>query len=81
MTEQDNSERSRQASDRFRLFPMLTRYDLVLAFMPTVFMISIVASYLLSIPIRTALLGASLVGTVSLIDALFLNPPRRTGRG
>lgn len=79
MTDSDTSPVGGQAPNRQPLFPGLTRYDLVLAFMPTVFIVAILASYLLAVPLRVALVGASLVGIASLVDALFRNPPRQTG--
>ncbi|WP_336003245.1 hypothetical protein [Halorientalis halophila] len=55
----------------------LTRYDLVLALIPAVFLLSVVLAHFLGIPMRTALLGASSVGGLALLDALFVNPPTR----
>lgn len=61
-------------------FPSLSRYDLLLAFMPTVFLVGIVVGHLLSLGMRTTLTGTSIVGVIALVDALFLNPPSGTGR-
>lgn len=58
----------------------LSRYDLLLAFMPAIFLASIVVGNLLSLGVQTALTGASLVGVITLIDALFLHPPKGAGR-
>ena len=59
----------------------VTRYDLVLAAIPSAFVAAVLAAHLLSVPVQTALTGASAVGALALIDALFLNPPGgRTGR-
>ncbi|AQL44422.1 hypothetical protein BV210_00885 [Halorientalis sp. IM1011] len=66
-------------SDRigFETLDSLSRYDLVLAFIPVVFLLSVVLGYLLSVPFRTTLTGASAVGALALLDALFVNPPIR----
>ena len=66
-------------SDRigFEMPDSLSRYDLVLAFIPVVFLLSVVLGYLLSVPFRTTLTGASAVGALTLLDALFVNPPIR----
>jgi len=55
----------------------LTYYDLVLAVIPIAFLVSVLVGHLLSIPTRTALIAASVVGTLAMIDALFFNPPIR----
>ncbi len=80
MTRSDNTTQHGRADDRRVLFPSLSRYDLLLASMPTVFLVSLVVGNLLSLGIRTTLAGASVAGTVALVDALFLNPPSGTGR-
>ncbi|MFC7076446.1 hypothetical protein [Haloarcula halophila] len=59
--------------------PGPTRDDLVLALIPVVFLTTVLLAELVGIPLRTALIGASLVGTVAVADALFLNPPTRRG--
>jgi hypothetical protein len=53
----------------------LTRYDLVLAIIPSVFLMSLLVGQTLSISMPTVLLGAGLVGVLTVTDALFLNPP------
>lgn len=53
----------------------LSRYDVILALIPIPFAISLVALTLYPIPSGLALGTASLIGAVTLIDALFLNPP------
>lgn len=80
MTSSENSAESRRPNERRVSFHSLSRYDLLLAFMPTVFLVSLVVGNLLSLGIRTTLAGASVAGTVALVDALFLNPPSGTGR-
>jgi len=66
-------------SDRigFETIASLSRYDLVLAFIPVAFLMSVVLSFVLSVPFRTTLTGASAVGALALLDALFVNPPIR----
>lgn len=61
----------------FQTLDSLSRYDLVLAFVPVVFVSSVVLGHLLSVPFRTTLVGASAVGALALFDALFVNPPIR----
>lgn len=53
----------------------LSRYDLVLAIIPSAFVLSLLVGVLLSAPMELTLLPAAMVGTVVLADALFLNPP------
>lgn len=60
-----------------RTLASLSRYDLVLAFIPVAFLVSVVIGYLLSVPFRATLTGASAVGALALVDALFVNPPIR----
>ncbi len=79
MTRSDDSITRRQ-ENRPGLTRSLSRYDLLLAFMPTVFLVSIVVGNLLSIGVQTAFTGASLVGVIALVDALFLHPPEGAGR-
>ena len=57
------------------LVPGATRYDLLLAVVPAVFVLGVGASYLASLPPRTGLAGASLVALLAVVDALFRNPP------
>lgn len=54
----------------------LSRYDLVLAVIPSAFLVALLLGHVLAIPARTALFGASVVGGLALFDALFVNPPR-----
>jgi hypothetical protein len=70
----DNTRTDRLDS---RTLPSLSRYDLVLALIPVAFLVSVVLGYLLSVPLRTTLTGASAVAALALLDALFLNPPIR----
>lgn len=57
----------------------LTRYDLVLAVIPTVFIVALMMGTLLSVSPRLALATASAVGGLAVADALFLNPPNARG--
>ena len=57
------------------LVPQATRYDQLLALVPAVFVVGVVASHLASLPPRAGLAGASLVVTLAVADALFRNPP------
>lgn len=52
-----------------------TRYDLVLAVIPSAFVVALVAGHLLSLSATTSVVGASLVGALAVLDGLFLNPP------
>lgn len=57
-----------------------TRHDLVLAVIPVVFALTLVAAVVLGLSIQAAIAGASLVGAVAVIDALFIHPPTRGRR-
>jgi hypothetical protein len=57
-----------------------TRHDLVLAVIPAVFVFTLVAAVVLGFSFQAAIAGASLVGTVAVVDALFLHPPTRGRR-
>lgn len=50
-------------------------YDLVLAVIPSVFVLAVLVGHLLSVPARTAIAAAAAVAAVALVDALFVNPP------
>lgn len=55
--------------------PELSRYDVVLAAIPFAFALSLVGVTLLSIPLRPAIVASSLVSSLLLADAIFVNPP------
>jgi hypothetical protein len=57
----------------------LSRYDLVLAAIPSVFVVAVLVGNLLSLPPTTAVAGAALAAGVALVDALFVNPPVDAG--
>lgn len=58
----------------------LSRYDLVLAVIPTAFLLAVLASELLGLAPRTLLGAAGLVGALAVADTLFLNPPTSGSR-
>ncbi|MFB6084581.1 MAG: hypothetical protein ABEJ94_10085 [Halorientalis sp.] len=74
MPRSDNSGSGRIGS---QTLDSLSRYDLVLALVPVAFLVSVVLGNLLSVPFRTTLAGASAIGALTLLDALFVNPPIR----
>jgi hypothetical protein len=53
----------------------LTRHDLVLAVIPAVFVLTLVAAVVLDLSLQAAIAGGSLVGAVAVVDALFVHPP------
>jgi hypothetical protein len=57
-----------------------TRHDLVLAVIPAVFLLTLVAAVVLDLSFQAAIAGGSLVGAVAVIDALFVHPPTRDRR-
>lgn len=62
-----------------RVFGQLTRYDLVLAVIPVVFALAIVATTALSVPFLAALAVGAVLSSLVLADALFVNPPIDSG--
>jgi hypothetical protein len=52
-----------------------SRYDLLLAVIPTALLVGVGASYLTLLPPLAGLGGASLIGVFILTEALFRNPP------
>ena len=53
----------------------LTRYDLVLAVIPSAFVVAMLVGHLLSLSVEASAVVASVVGVLALLDGLFLNPP------
>lgn len=53
-----------------------SRHDLVLAVIPSVFIVSVLIGHLLSLSAQASIGVASLVGALAVVDALFVNPPR-----
>lgn len=80
MTGRNDTPRYQRSGKRQLPVRSLSRYDLLLAFIPTAFIVSILLGSLLSLGLQSALAGASLVGAIALVDALFLNPPKGAGR-
>ncbi len=64
----------RRTVDRLR---RASRYDLVLAVIPAAFILAALAGTSPSVPARTAVAAAAVVGGIAMFDGLFLNPPRR----
>lgn len=58
-----------------------SRYDLVLAAVPLAFVTAVLLAALTDVPMRVGLVGAGIVGSLALLDGLFLNPPRRPRPG
>lgn len=52
-----------------------TRYDLLLAIIPAVFAVALLASLLFPISVQSSLVLASSMSAIALIDGLFRNPP------
>ena len=73
-----DSER-RHSGEQPRNRQPLTRYDAVLTLLPVAFLLTVGAAELVGVSTRAALASWSVVGIVTLVDALFLNPPT-TGR-
>ena len=55
--------------------PDLSRYDAVLAAIPLVFALVLSAHAVLSVSVRHAILAGSLLSSLLLVDAIYLNPP------
>lgn len=55
--------------------PSPSRYDLVLLVIPAALLVSLFAGQLPSVSIESALAVGSIVGVLTLVDALFVNPP------
>lgn len=58
-----------------------SRYDLVLGLIPVVFGAAGAAGAFLSVTATTAVTAAGIVSALAVVDALFLNPPRRPSAG
>jgi membrane protein YdbS with pleckstrin-like domain len=53
----------------------VSHYDLVLAAIPSVFVLAVLAGNLLFVSANVAVAAAAVVATLALVDALFVNPP------
>lgn len=69
-----NERRSGSLAGRLR---SLSRYDLVLAVIPTLLTVAVVGSELLSVPLHLLMSAATVVCALTLFDVLFVNPPGR----
>lgn len=58
-----------------RIVGELSRYDLLLGAIPTVFILTVVAATLLAVPFHAAVATAALLSLVLLADGLYVNPP------
>lgn len=68
---------------RRNLLPLssLSRYDVVLVLIPLSFAAALVGHLLLSVSLQRAVAAGAVVGVVSLLDALVLNPPTEPPSG
>ena len=55
--------------------PAFGRYDLLLAIIPLAFLASLLASQLFGLSLEAAIVGASVVGALAVLDGLFIRPP------
>ena len=63
-------------SRRIRRF---SRYDLVLAVIPIAFLSTTIISEWLGVPLETAMIWASVIGILAMLDGLLLRPPTNPG--
>ncbi|MCU4719637.1 hypothetical protein [Halapricum hydrolyticum] len=56
--------------------PDLSRYDAVLAAIPSVFLGALLLGHLSPISIQAAIGLGAVLGAIAVVDALFVNPPR-----
>ena len=66
---------SRKRRGTVRLTNGLSRHDLVLTAIPTVFLAAVLVGHVAPVPVQSAITGASVAAAV-VADARFLNPPR-----
>lgn len=66
-----------QVRDQLPLSSSLSRYDLVLALIPSLFVLTGVGATLFNVSLAMALAGGAIIGALAVIDALFINPPTR----
>ncbi|MBX0325735.1 hypothetical protein EGH21_22215 [Halomicroarcula sp. F13] len=64
-----------QYADRTTPIPSVSRYDFVLALIPTAFLLTVVVAGLADVAVPKALAAGSVVALTAVVDALFLNPP------
>lgn len=53
----------------------LTRYDLVLAVIPSAFIVAVLLGHVFSLSVEASAAVASVVGALALLDGLFVHPP------
>lgn len=58
-----------------------SRYDFVLAVIPTAFVLAAVVGASLRVPPSAIFVAAAAVSSLAVLDALFLNPPRDPSAG
>ncbi|MBX0294819.1 hypothetical protein [Haloarcula nitratireducens] len=63
---------------RDRPTPSVTRYDLVLALVPTAFLLAAVATEAVGASLHIAFVAGSLLSAAAVTDALFLHPPTKS---
>lgn len=69
------------SADGYHPIDGLSRHDLVLAVIPAAFLVGLIAAGIADVPFQVAMGTAAAVGTLALVDGLFLNPPRRPRAG
>lgn len=70
---------ARDINSKLQRFDELSRYDIVLASIPLAFLAMIGASWLFNIPPEVAMLSASLLGILAMLDGMVLRPPNSHG--
>lgn len=55
--------------------PEPSRYDVVLAAIPLVFALALLAHVTLSVPLRPAIASGAVASSLLVVDAIYLNPP------
>lgn len=58
-----------------RVRSAISRYDLLLAAIPLAFAVAVAVAEAIGVPLEGAMVGASVVGLLVLVDGLFLRPP------
>ncbi len=71
-------ENRSSATDRLRLWSQLSWYDVLLASIPFVLTLPVVANVLFAVPLHVAVGVAGFVGMLPVLDALFIHPPVET---
>jgi hypothetical protein len=79
MAVSDNSGYRQRTNRWIRLVGQLSRYDLVLAAIPLVFVLAAVVSVSVAVSLHTSVGVAALLSAVLVTDALYLHPPTRSG--